>query len=497
MSCSRSLRVSPFVLFLAPLSLIGVTACGENEQPESHAPAATGGAAPANPDDDIVVPPAPGGGNTEACVSDADCAPGACHPVTQTCAQVGGSCAADADCALGFFCNTATGLCLAGLAGSPCTTADNCYGGGSCNGGTCGCAGFVQEQEVSEGKLDVYFMFDHTTSMIGAGMPGGMGMMGGGGDPALDCAFTPGTSPPVVSKACSATYALSNYLIGAPPLPEADTRLALQFMSLSGEDSCEGGPYAQPMIDLTQLPLEPTHPMIQAISDDDFNTANNAANGTQIEGALRGIAQYTAANKAPGREMIGVLMTDGDPNGCNEDIDDLAQIIAEHYAETGIRTFIIGVEGATDANLERLAIEGGAEPHDDFCGSVAPPCHYWNVGDASGDVLAAALQAIVGQSTPIGCEFPLANIQPAAGQMLDPSTINVTLTSPGAGEVTILNTPSQAECPTAQLGWHYDNPVQPTTIHLCPSACDAVKATAGGAQIDIVGGCQPTVSVAK
>lgn len=478
---------------------MAATGCGGEEEPESQGPGSSaGGSAAAQPDDDIVVgTPGPVGGNGDTCATDADCSPSACHPVTQTCAEVLGSCSADADCTAGFFCNVATGLCLAGLAGSPCTTAENCHGGGSCNGGTCGCAGFVQEQEVSDGKLDIYFMFDHTTSMIGAGMPGGMGMMGGGGDPALDCAYTLGTAPPVFSKACSATYALSNYLIEAPPLPQADTRLALQFMSLSGEDSCVGGPYAVPMIGMTQLPLEPTHPMIQAISDDDFNTVNNAGDGTQIEGALRGIAQYTAANKAPGREMIGVLMTDGDPNGCNEDIDDLGQIISDHYAQTGIRTFIIGVDGATEENLERLAIEGGAEPHDDFCGSLTPPCHYWNVGDASGDVLAAALQAIVGQSTPIGCEFPLANVQPADGQMLDTSTINVTLTSPSAGEATILNTPSLADCPVGQLAWYYDNPAQPSVIQLCPAACDAVKATEGGAQIDIVGGCEPTVVVAK
>jgi hypothetical protein len=268
-------------------------------------------------------------------------------------------------------------------------------------------------------------------------------------------------------------------------------------MSLAGENTCAGGPYAQPMIGLTQLPLPPTHPMIQAISDDDFDTLNNAGNGTEIEGALRGIAQFTAANKTPGREMIGVLMTDGDPNGCNEDVDDLAQIIADHYATTGIRTFIIGVEGATDRNLERMAIEGGAEPHDDFCGSLAPPCHYWNVGDASGDVLAAALQAIIGQSTPIGCEFPLSNVQPAGGQMLDTSTINVTLTTPSAGESTILNTPTPAECPVGQLAWYYDNPAEPSVIHLCPSTCDAVKVTEGGAQINIVGGCEPTVVVAR
>lgn len=497
MSSPRSPHIPAFVLVLSVTSLLGVVACGEEEGAKSRVPAVgPSGPGVEDPEDDIIVPAGPGPGSSENCTTDADCSPDACHPATQTCTPLGGTCDSDADCGVGFYCNTPSGHCLTGLAGSPCTTADNCFGGGSCSGGTCGCAGFAQEQEISEGKLDIYFMFDHTSSMIGAGMAGGRGM-NAGGDPALDCAYTPGTAPPVISKACSATYALSDYLIEAPSLPEADTRLALQFMSLAGENTCAGGPYAQPMTDLTQLPLDPSHPMIQAISDDDFNTANNAGDRTEIEGALRGITQYTAANKVPGREMIGVLMTDGDATQCNQDIDDLSQIIADHYATTGIRTFIIGMEGATDENLERMAREGGADPHDDFCGSLTPPCHYWNVGDASGDVLAAALQAIIGQSTPIGCEFPLTNVQPAEGQTLDPSTINVTLTTPSGGASTILNTASAADCPMGELAWYYDNPAQPSVIHFCPDTCSAVGGAEGGTQIDIVGGCEPTAVIAR
>jgi hypothetical protein len=308
----------------------------------------------------------------------------------------------------------------------------------------------------------------------------------------FDCAYTPGTTPPVASKACLATYAFSDYLLAPPPV---DTRLAFQFMSLNagqGEDSCDGGVYADPLIDLTQLPLDPTHAMIQAISDDTFEMI-----GTEIEGALRGIAQYTAANRAPDREMIGVLMTDGDPYGCEGDIGDLASIVAAHYASTGIRTFIIGVDGATEANLELIAIEGGAEPHDDFCGSLTPPCHYWNVGDASGDVLGQALNAIIEQSAPLACEFPLSSIQPASGKTLDTATINVNFTNSEGIETTIYNVASAAECPPTEMAWHYDNADTPTMIQLCTSTCEIVAGTENGAEINISGGCEATVIITK
>ena len=117
--------------------------------------------------------------------------------------------------------------------------------------------------------------------------------------------------------------------------------------------------------------------------------------GTRIEGALRGIAHFTAANVTHGREMIGVLMTDGDPNGCENDVatlrDDHRRPPRSHrhphlHHRHG---------GRHERQPRKLAVAGGAEPHDDCCGDGPTPCHYWNVGDGSGDAIASALQAIV------------------------------------------------------------------------------------------------------
>jgi len=185
-------------------------------------------------------------------------------------------------------------------------------------------------------------------------------------------------------------------------------------------------------------------------------------------------------------------MTDGDPNGCNEDVDYLANLISDHLASTGIRTFIIGMDGATESNLEELAIAGGAEPHDDFCGSLDPPCHYWYVGDGSGDAIASALTAIAGQAAPFPCEYALADIQPPDGSILDLSTLNVQLTQGGTSTI-IANVAGMGDCPADDPAWYYDSPASPSAILLCQNACDLVTAAEEGATMNIVGGCEETI----
>ena len=331
-----------------------------------------------------------------------------------------------------------------------------------------GCTGLAHEQETIGSPLDVYLIFDRTGSM------------------GRDCDFEAGSTPPVNSKACFATYALPEYLMNVDP--NADTRLAFQFMSLSNND-CNGVPYATPLVDLTPLPVTADHPIIQAISDEDFG----GGLGTRIEGALRGIASYTASHVTPGRNMIGVLMTDGDPtNDCVDEIPTLSGIIEDHLAATGLKTFIIGMNGATNSNLEALAVAGGAEPHDDFCADVAAPCHYWNVGDGQGDAIASALQAIVRQVVPLPCQYEVIGLTAPPGEQLDFGKVNVVLKDSGNVETTLGQVAGEANCPTDQPAWYYDDPAAPTNIILCSNACDMVSASESGSTVNVVVGCTRT-----
>lgn len=248
-----------------------------------------------------------------------------------------------------------------------------------------------------------------------------------------------------------------------------DTSLAFNVMSLSND--CTGSTYDPPLIGKTSLPVASDSTLVQRISDEDFS----GGFGTRIEGALRGIANYTANNQAAGREMIGVLITDGDATQCDTNNSNLAAIIADHLTNTGLRTFIIGMNGANEDNLEELAVAGGADPHDDFCGDVATPCHYWNVGDASGDVLANALQAISQQAVPLPCEIDVTGLTAPEGEVLDYGRVNVTLTQ-GETVTTIPQVGNPGACPLDQPAWYYDVPNAPTKIHLCENACDTVSA---------------------
>jgi hypothetical protein len=338
-------------------------------------------------------------------------------------------------------------------------------------GGSAGfhaCTGTAYEQETTS-SLDTYFVFDRTGSM------------------GKDCSYTPNSTPPVKSKACYATYAMSDYLINVAS--SVDQRLAFQFMSQPND--CDGTPYETPLVGLTHLPIPADHQLIQAISNETFK----GGLGTHIEGALRGIAAYTTAAKTAGREMIGVLMTDGDPEGCEQNIDKLAKLVSDHLSQDGIRTFIIGMQGATDANLEKLAVAGGADAHTTDCGSVSAPCHYWNVGEGDPDVISEALSAIVAQSAPIPCEFKVSGFTPPDGQTLDFGKVNVTLTDKAGTPTTIGQAAGEASCPTDAPAWYYDKPTAPTAIELCKNACDLVTDSASGSKVDVVVGCQDTVTL--
>ncbi len=150
------------------------------------------------------------------------------------------------------------------------------------------------------------------------------------------------------------------------------------------------------------------------------------------------------------------------------------------------------MDGATEENLEEMAIAGGAEPHDDFCGSIGPPCHYWNVGDGSGVAIADALTAIAEQAVPFACEYEIANLPISMGGQLDTNTMNIQLTQNGESTI-IVNVPSEDACPADRPAWYFDGANPPQSFALCENACNLVSAATSGATMSIVSGCLDTV----
>ena len=140
-----------------------------------------------------------------------------------------------------------------------------------------------------------------------------------------------------------------------------------------------------------------------------MNSQNdNGGGGTPTEAAIRGLTKFTAGNRRGGRVTIGVLVTDGDPNGCDQNLTNLSNLLQAHYTATTLRTFVIGMTGATDANLEQIAQGGNGPLHaatvgplTNACGTSPAPCRHWNVGDGNPQAFIAALAAI--QQASDGC----------------------------------------------------------------------------------------------
>ncbi|MBW2524811.1 MAG: VWA domain-containing protein [Deltaproteobacteria bacterium] len=155
--------------------------------------------------------------------------------------------------------------------------------------------------------------------------------------------------------------------------------------------------------------------------------------GTPTGPALTGPAAFAAANQTPGRIIIGILITDGNPTTCSPtDNASLRAIAQNHFNAGGIHTFVVGITGAAFSNLENWASHTGAISHPDnpgdTCGGSYTTCHHYNVGDGDPTAFINALQQI--QNSVLGCTFSVP--QPSQG-VLDPETVSIVVSSPTRG----------------------------------------------------------------
>jgi hypothetical protein len=182
--------------------------------------------------------------------------------------------------------------------------------------------------------------------------------------------------------------------------------------------------------------------------------------------------------------MIGIIITDGDPMGCNNNNPSTVnQSLATHYQQTGIPTFIVGMDGAAFNNLQTMAQNASPRTHSNYCGGGPNPCWYYSVGNGDPSAFVDALREI--QQSAIGCVY---NMPRTDAGVVDPARIRVTYSAGGVP-------PAQSIPPRATAadcgggGWYYDNPTRPTTIHLCPNTCNGVKSDTA-ARVDVIVGCQ-------
>jgi hypothetical protein len=241
------------------------------------------------------------------------------------------------------------------------------------------------------------------------------------------------------------------------------------FANIGG--SCNAPDYAQPSVPL----MVPSAP--QQLVDD--IRVRNFAGGTPTRPALEGTYEYleswTALN--PGRKVVLVLATDGEPAGCdNNQVSDVAALAASALAgPSRLETFVVGV-GDELADLNEIARAGGTTQA--------------FLTNASGDLGAEFLAALDSIRTAAGActlEIP----QQTESGLVSPDLVNVRYTMSGSSQATVIpmtTSGSAVDCDAAG-GWHYDNPAAPTRIQLCNTTCSETR----DANVEVEFGCQTIV----
>ncbi len=145
--------------------------------------------------------------------------------------------------------------------------------------------------------------------------------------------------------------------------------MGLGFFGATGNPNdpteCVASTYATPKIGIA--PIATTGPEILAAM-----TAEEALLGGQtpwmpsIQGSLMYAQSWQTAN--PTRMTVVVVVTDGYPTECDQNISDIQEMVGEYYAgvvgtyntagQPGIRTYIIGV-AVDHFNLDDVAQAGG------------------------------------------------------------------------------------------------------------------------------------------
>jgi hypothetical protein len=215
-----------------------------------------------------------------------------------------------------------------------------------------------------------------------------------------------------------------------------------------------------------------------------LDAATPWADRTPIEAALRGIIQYTKGAARPGRQMMGLLVTDGGPEGCQSNAANLATLVSAHRAATGVPIYVVGTQGAAYSWLESVAAAGGAPLHDQHCAGGVTPCHFYDVGAAKPDVFIEVLQQI--RRAAIACTFTM---PVGDAGLVDPSEVALALTpSGGSNAARVPHVSSLSDCANVD-GFYYDDNATPNVISLCPASCDALRAGDGG-RVELLVGCK-------
>jgi hypothetical protein len=250
------------------------------------------------------------------------------------------------------------------------------------------------------------------------------------------------------------------------------------------DDACDVSACAQPLVPLAMLAAEPTDAHEAALVAASAGATppvrmpgqgnNVGSQGTPISAALGGALSWAGAQRAaaPEENAVVVLVTDGEPNGCEEEITTIAGLAQDAFMTSGIRTYAIGLTGSQESDMDAIAAAGGTTEG-----------IFISDGASAKQDLLNALAAIRGSVLDCDFEIPKAS----NGMQVDPTKVNVKYTPAGGTQMTLGRVPDVASCGTTP-GWYYDSDLNPTRILLCPASCNSASVEVD-ATLEVLLGC--------
>jgi hypothetical protein len=218
---------------------------------------------------------------------------------------------------------------------------------------------------------------------------------------------------------------------------------------------------------------DPNH--VQALTQS-FNS-KQPVGLTPMYAALGGATKWAMEQQTLGEgkgKVVVVLLTDGVPTACDQNINNIAQLADDAFQKKQILTFAVGLEGSNPNQMNVIA-QGGHTDKAFFIGN----------GNAQADLL-AALKKI--QGSVLSCSYAMPE-SPDPNQSIDPNQVNIDFTpGDGSAKVTLDQVGDASKCSSNGTDWYYDDPASPQAILLCPETCNKVQVD-DKAKIKVVLGC--------
>lgn len=242
--------------------------------------------------------------------------------------------------------------------------------------------------------------------------------------------------------------------------------VGMVYFPAQKSDVCNPQTYAQLDVPIGLLPTN-SFELTNSIPASPLGTSTPTYGG--LNGSLLAATAYQDAH--PNHKVILVLATDGDPTGClPTEIDLIAGLAQNARNYNGVKTYVIGVQGSTIANLNKIAEAGGTNAAYDIT---------QDINEFSAKVNEIRFEAL-------GCDYEIPEAPP--GEVFDPDLVNFTYIPKGVGGEKILpRADDLADCGD-KAGWYYDNNFGPTKIILCPASCSTVQADTSG-KVSVQFGC--------